>query len=102
MAIAHTQIEQIRSPIITDLTTQCACMNRVKIDTDWATSAGFMNVLSLSVGAAQPSHGPKASRGSAYAVRRRPDISRISKPSTPTGYEVLAKLDQTRAQDQPS
>src|SRR6516162_9224014 len=50
MAIAQTQIEQTKRPIITAFTIQCACQNSVKSErsdevsgsTDCATSVGFM------------------------------------------------------------
>src|SRR5581483_8112447 len=45
MAIAQTQTEQVSSPIITDLTSQCACQNSVNRDTSveiCGRSAGFI------------------------------------------------------------
>src|SRR5438477_10361859 len=48
--IAQTQTDAVSSPIITHLTSQCACKNNVISDrseevsgsTDWATSPGFI------------------------------------------------------------
>src|SRR5215471_2326777 len=43
IAIAHTHTEQANRPIITLLTIQWACQNRVKMDrSDGATSGGIM------------------------------------------------------------
>src|SRR5262245_49990003 len=110
MAIAHTQTEQIKRPIITVLTTQWAFQNSVNSErseevigsTDCATSAGFMGtsfplnpVPSVeparrknikSTGARDhPAHAPGRSRMSREIRRSRP-------PATTKSARNLAKL----------
>src|SRR5882672_5523897 len=54
-AIAHTQTEQAMRPIITDLTIQWACKNRVKMErSDEAASGGIMTSPFGSVASASP------------------------------------------------
>src|SRR5712671_1242150 len=102
--IAQTQTDAASSPIITHLTSQCACKNNVISDrseevsgnTDWATSPGFItsalraNMWQTTMrrtGSVRSIVGQKAPDGalawikwdraaSRLAYRRRPDISR--------------------------
>src|SRR3569833_1270576 len=105
ITIAQTQTEATSRPIMTHLTSQCACRNSVISErseevsgsTDCATSPGFIaSVLR------QPRAPNGASRlgqigqgGIAHAYRRKPDISRHCRRPHRRTAENPAKLDQT-------
>src|SRR5215468_8675862 len=80
IAIAHTHTEQANRPIITLLTIQWACQNRVKIDrSDGATSGGIMIRPFGSVAAASPADAKAEPLKVANVARsaRQPSRSRV-------------------------
>src|SRR5215813_3385763 len=110
IAIAQTQIEQIKRPIITVLTTQWAFQNSVNRErfeevsgsTDCATSAGVigtsfpLNPVPSGRRGANPKS-PSARDDHAHALSQKSNLSRNSYVPTTGGYGIPAKLGQTWA-----
>src|SRR5260370_28110290 len=104
MAIAHTQIEAIKSPSITALTMMWADQNKPKIDrseevsgkADCATSAGFMaQVLSadrlVATGGAIAGH-DRGPRGIAGCIAPVPSHSLIARSTPPALGSLISPL----------
>src|SRR5262245_32617796 len=110
IAIAQTQIEQIKRPTITVLTTQWAFQNSVNSErseevsgsTDCATSAGFIGTSFPlnpvpSVEPARRKIGIQRARATPPTRQVESNVSRKSYVPSTGDYEIPAKLGQTWA-----
>src|SRR5262249_15549132 len=109
MAIAQTQTEQIIRPIITDLTSQCACQNKLNNERSEELSPGSRSVGFI--GSPRSAERcwlwrsalmlSKGIRRAALRSTEIPENARRNQPSTSRhGHEFLCKRDQTRAPEQ--